>query len=233
MYIISKTNDYYDSVGKQYGIDKSVPYIRKKEKINNKDISKDFHILEDNIEYRLEYPSNNHTQWSIIGFCGKLYVCLRIEGEEKYDYKEEDKFIFSEEIIGKLEEAIAEGKDINNWWVRSYRQVIEQIRSIESKDISNLFYKYKIPVFVYHLYSRHFGERGLVFNPVLKDYQFYRIKDTFTAFQEIQQYISGVIGVSNMEEKPVDDKYKILAAGFDLKTSFRKDKGKKKPRKQK
>ena len=46
------------------------------------------------------------------------------------------------------------------------------------------------------------------------------------AFQLIQSYISGVLGAKENDIIEVDNTSKILKVGFDLKTSFRKDKQK-------
>ena len=51
--------------------------------------------------------------------------------------------------------------------------------------------------------------------------------DTFTAFQEIQMYISGVLGTGEKEIIEVEDKYKIPQHGFN-KWSFRREPTKKK-----
>jgi hypothetical protein len=93
----------------------------------------------------------------------------------------------------------------------------------------------KIPVFAFSLTSSRWNnhEGSLVINPNLSAFEFWKVKDPFSAFQEIQQYISGVIGTGGNEPVVTSDTYKIMAAGFDLKTSFRKDPGKPKPRKQK
>ena len=48
------------------------------------------------------------------------------------------------------------------------------------------------------------------------------------AFQEIEMYISGVLGINNKPTVEISDKNKIVGRGFDLKYSFRKDPEKKK-----
>lgn len=63
---------------------------------------------------------------------------------------------------------------------------------------------------------------GLI-NPRLKDYGFERIKDSFAAFQEISMYLSNIL-VEQKETAAVEDKFRIEQHGFDLKTSFRKEK---------
>ena len=58
---------------------------------------------------------------------------------------------------------------------------------------------------------------------MLKDYEFYKKFDSFAAFQEIQMFLSGVLGNKENEIIVVSDKDKIAQHGFD-KFSFRKDK---------
>jgi hypothetical protein len=50
--------------------------------------------------------------------------------------------------------------------------------------------------------------------------------DAFTAFQSIQSYISGILGTKENDIIEISNNSKIVKAGFDLKTSFRKDKKK-------
>jgi hypothetical protein len=57
----------------------------------------------------------------------------------------------------------------------------------------------------------------------LKAWDFFKIKDSFTMFMEVDQWVSGVLP-QNKETVILSDKSKIVKAGFDLKTSFRKAK---------
>jgi hypothetical protein len=57
-------------------------------------------------------------------------------------------------------------------------------------------------------------------NPRLKDIGFERIKDAFSAFQEISMYLANIL-VEQKKIAHVDDKYRIEQHGFDLKQSFR------------
>jgi hypothetical protein len=43
------------------------------------------------------------------------------------------------------------------------------------------------------------------------------------AFQEIQMFISGVLGIDENPTVEVSDKDKIISRGFDYKWSFRKE----------
>ena len=63
-------------------------------------------------------------------------------------------------------------------------------------------------------------------NPHYNDYEFYKVFDSFTAFQEIQMFMGGVLGSGEKEIVEVADKYKIGQHGFD-KWSFRREPDKK------
>ena len=90
-------------------------------------------------------------------------------------------------------------------------------------DPINLFRESKTPIFVYDTYRR---DDAFIINPILKDYEFYKVVDAFTAFTELQMFISGVLGVGEKEIVEIEDKYKIGQHGFD-KWSFRKEPQKK------
>jgi hypothetical protein len=66
-----------------------------------------------------------------------------------------------------------------------------------------------------------------VHNPPLKLYEFHRVKDAYACYQEINQFLSNVAH-PNKPIPTVSDRDMIVAKGFDLRTSFRKEKKKKK-----
>ena len=63
----------------------------------------------------------------------------------------------------------------------------------------------------------------IINNPCLRVYQFFKIMDAYTCFQEIAMFMSNMAN----PEKPIpqiSNNDMIQAKGFDLKYSFRKDK---------
>ncbi len=58
-------------------------------------------------------------------------------------------------------------------------------------------------------------------NPCLKDYGFYKVEDTFSAYQNINQYISGILGLDDPEIQNIDDEHMKIKRGFDS-WSFKK-----------
>lgn len=60
-------------------------------------------------------------------------------------------------------------------------------------------------------------------NPVgLKAWDFFKVKDSFTMFMEVDQWVTGVLPQTK-ETVVLSDKSKIIKAGFDYKKSFRKE----------
>lgn len=270
MLIVSKFIDYYDKVGAQYGIDKSIVYQRKEisnppewrkrddpniDVINKNDILTIQEQFKTIFRYgsfspncgEMEFPRTTeweeHHVWWIVYFCGQPHIVLELQIRGHYEgptyIGSKSTWLHDPDITKILQEKAKEpekkkgkyGRRGDNEWLETL-SIIERIKGL---DFSKFLFEKKIPVFAYRITEPRWtdGTGNLVLNPKLADFEFWRVKDPFTTFQEIQQYISGVIGIGGNEPVVTDDKYKILSAGFDLKTSFRKDPGKPKPRKHK
>ena len=98
---------------------------------------------------------------------------------------------------------------------------IKNIMNFDSHDIHR---KFNTPIFMYHVKE---NKKKIIINPNLKEFKFYKVIDSFQAFQEIQMFIGGVLGSNENEMIEIADKYKIKKHGFD-KWSFRKEPQKKK-----
>ena len=74
----------------------------------------------------------------------------------------------------------------------------------------------------FDLHNSGHDYRGLtvITNPCLKDLQFYKVKDAFSAFQELSMYLGSQL-CPKPEIDDVADKFKITGHGFDAKFSFR------------
>ena len=108
----------------------------------------------------------------------------------------------------------------------------DHLKKITDANVIDVFRKYNTPAFVYDCdwsednYGGNY-RHNFTINPKLKDLQFYKVFDAFTAFQELQMFISGVLGTGEKELIEIEDKYKIGQHGFD-KWSFRKEPTKRK-----
>jgi hypothetical protein len=242
MLILAKKKDYYDGVAGSTGIDKTIVYdrqivelekdelpdqfkksgfydsFREREKsplyrLSNATIRKEYHKI---------YPRGAHF---IIGFCGKLYI-----GWKFYSFKE-NYYDAYDNINTTINYNIDEIKQVLEpmTWDGAIADHIDYIQKFDAMD---WFRKFNAPCFVYdHDYKRKSLDikywRGdntvkFIINPLLKEYEFFKVFDSFQAFQEIQMFISGVLGNKEKEIVQVADKYKIAGHGFD-KWSFRKE----------
>jgi hypothetical protein len=253
MYIISKFKDYYDTAMGSAGTDKKLIYNRET-KVGNFHIegkpvkwgkkSGAEYLIEGNRWYN--FSNSLDTQLYFIGFCGKIYPLIRQE------YRIPKKFINSVQELGnefiydkeKINDILQKHNYFNNWNAQ-FSNLDEMIQKIES---ANLFIENKTTSFILshfkvaaNFWNNYGPEKewlkwtpvakekyNIITNPQLKTFEFFRVVDPYQAFQEISMYLGGVLGTEGNGMVEISDKDKILQYGFDLKTSFRKDKQKKK-----
>lgn len=213
MHVISKRKDYYDGVVGATGIDKTIVYDRKEEVIPDEKWSA-----------RVWCPSGatgENVNYFIIGFCGKTYVGYKITTQtEEIDtslealgtfYKDHHEFVYDLDAFKKryrMKDSF--NAELYEGWYQMYDQ----------KEDDELFIKYNIPVWVFDN-SKEAKEKFIV-SPILKDYGFYKLFDSFSAFQEIQAYVGGVLTNPETNMVEVEEPNRISQRGFD-KMSFRKD----------
>lgn len=236
MLILSKKKDYYDSSMGIDGIDKTIVYERH-EKVFTK--HNDNSYIPDEI-HKIFYPKSRF--WSdysfymikkndydffnifIIGFCGKYYFGIRFVEivNNSYDNIQTNIVYDIEEMKNYIENRRGYMKKIKDH--TKLNELVTKIKNINTQDT---FRKFNTPVFLYQFGDGYSGtpseyhENFFIVNPCLKKYDFFKIFDSFTCFQEISMYISGVLGNREKDIIQVADKYKIAQHGFD-KWSFRK-----------
>lgn len=240
MLILGKTHDYYDGVAHSTGIDKTIVYKRDQKLIE------DALILPYDGENHREntYNVRGETVYETVTaqrilFCGKFYrtyvACYRTprlthpaSSTVAYFYADSYK---------KVKEYAAEhyGIALPKRWHRFDNEVANE-KSFDSElkrlDLDELHRIHGAPVL--RIVEAPYGRDRKTLktdyrtswfdvetNPVLRDCNFARLVDPFTAFQEIAMYLSGVMGVSEKEIVVLNDKEKIAKHGMD-KWSFRK-----------
>lgn len=239
MHIVSKHRDYYDGVVGTMGVDKTLVYERntieiddvkkmpKEFQINNNlswSYRRDNHFL--NIGYmRTDTKKYDDVDSFIVGFCGKLYLGWKF----KYKIKEVDNYNM---VVDVTKTDIIYGFDNAKQYLKSgfWKDTSqEDIDYVLNYDPINIFRTLNTPIFIYDTHNsgkaRH--DSTLIINPNLKEYEFYKEIDAFTAFQEISMFLGGVLGRGEKKIVEVEDKHKISQHGFD-KWSFRKESSKKK-----
>ena len=215
MRLNSDFHDYYDNaVG--YGIDENVFYSR---------FTKEVEI---GIKSKFDFPTFRDV--NLLGFCGNIYPFITIkkfnQKYDLYDYEPDDlKMVevyqaFSFEEYKKKESEWKEYTDIFDYVDHSREIKIKQFFIDWKYQSDEVFLEYKVPTWIIRLER---NENKAIINPKLKNYGFDRIKDSFTAFQEISMYLSNIL-VEQKEVTVIEDKFRIEQHGFDLKKSFRKGK---------
>ena len=231
MYIISKFKDYYDgAVG--MGIDKTIVYQRHLEEFKENELALD--ILGKDSEYdwnRNRYikglkdlkpkKKNTTAHTFLIGFCGKIYIGFKFITKKKYSggivtlEKEEVEYHYD---IEKVKSLINFDKEVKYAWdgntdLLKFNNVVSDINSIDPIEI---FRKYNTPTFILHYNGT------LEINTKLKDVNFYKVFETYSAFQEVQMFISGVLGTNeDGHDTAMTEKEKVQQHGFDQKYGFR------------
>lgn len=214
MRLHSDFHDYYDNaVG--YGIDNNVHYNR---------FTKEVEI---HIKSQFDFPF--HKRPYLLGFCGKIYPLIEIK---KYDRKYDEEYdlegfklletfyAYSYEEYKLKQSEWSEYANTSEYSDYSRELKLKQFFIDWDYQSDDVFLEYKVPIWIVKL------ERGMNngwLNPRLKDYGFNRIKDSFTAFQDISMYLSNIL-VEQKEIAKIEDKFRIEQHGFDLKKSFRKEK---------
>jgi hypothetical protein len=212
MLIDSKFHDYYDTI-LSFGIDKTCIYRRTTENVELKDKRRK--------EIYQNFPQNTKTLTTeikpfLIGFCGKIYLGLK-ETCTKIGY--------SEVFIYDYDKVLNYFENQNGFWWRRNKSHIKDLCVLCEK----LFQELNVPVFLIERNS--LNSLVLFKNPNLKSFSFQKAVPPAQAFQEIYQYLAGVLGNIEKETVKVSDKVKLQQKGFD-KNSFKTMKGDKKPRKQ-
>lgn len=209
MRIISKYQDYYDSV-MNTGMDREVIYVREQVETQIDKIDLDF--LD-------SYSSSNHSvNMILLGYCGafyKIYVVTTELHKIRYvfhNYEDFKSFM--------LTNGFGSGYDFseNRWWPNRF----QKFRDYNPKPLEKIFHEQQTPLFIVKILREYRKPTKYlaILGPCLKDLEFYKIKDAYTAYQDIFQYVSGVLNRPDAKMVNISDKDKIHKHGFD-KWSFR------------
>jgi len=246
MRIISKFHDYYDSVMSQ-GQDFGLLYLRNEEKRDlppSKWPGKFPHCRANSQYETYSHSPSLGVKDYIIGFCGKIYPVVYLEADIRvagsitktdgskalhsaycYSLAEIDAFVEKHYKKKHIEDYYSREKSsrrVKNWPYYAQRRDFKEFfeEATRGRDqYANVFTENKCPIFVVK------GNSQLVINTSLKQYEFYKKFDSYTAFQELQMFL----GNQANPEKPiphVSDRDLMEGKGFDYKWSFRKEKEK-------
>lgn len=236
MRIISKKSDYYDSV-QSYGLDENIVFVRNEEEIKhesmidlldldmktNRAFSDAFmsKVLAQDIPRRrngwLRFLFKSYRdramQFFVIGFCGEFFPCVKVtryEDAENLDGLKEKSQCFYPGDVVKI-------KDTHPYRDESEKlsdeKTIQKFISLKFKKSNEIFHILKSPIVAFDITDSY--SSFSVVNPLLSEYKFYRMKDAYTAFQDISQYLGGVLGDLSENTVTISDKDMRDAKGFD------------------
>jgi hypothetical protein len=234
MRIISKFVDFYDAV-QAMGIDKELIYLREeseiklqssKDETKNSDliikINKEFENIFNAVRPLSRYNNiaslrtntiggvDYNLQLIIIVFCGKVYPAVRVDIFSKsqkvlFNFQEIEEYLLKNKLVIK---------ESRRWNSGSTEKILGEIFKFQGKEINySWFFNIKAPVFVLD------GQKFII-NPNLKKYNFVKVKDPYTAFQEIAMFLGGVLGFKAPATINISDKDMMFKKGFDN-TSFK------------
>ena len=242
MLIVSKFRDYYDKIGASFGVDKTIVFNRRSHLTGKIGLAPPSGWGNFDTKTKPKDNESFRVNLLIVGFCGKTYVGIvhRTNTIVKTEFSQttihNDKFYWGRENIIKYL-----GRPLNKDEV-NYLNDID-----ESKNHIEVFIALKAPIFtvVHSIYNGRteggFAHdffksiedtkderdremvREIAVNNNLSQLNFQSVVYPVQAFQEIQMFISGVLGVGEKPMIEISNNDKIVSQGFDLKTSFRKD----------
>jgi len=247
MLIASKEHDYYDSI-MQLGVDKTCVFTRKMlEWFDNESEYKRIFSIKPRIDMkyvitrmdRFRNPIGNIRieKTGYIFFCGSCFPFLDLSDVDRTGVKhslfafspeEVDRFVYS---FGAKEDKIgydtkSKRHSINFWNTpltlrQENIQLVFSNRANKTDDIIDFHHKIDSPIVVFDFFYRN---HKITINPLLKNYEFYKVFDPYTTFQELSMFISGVMGGKTPKMEKVSDEVRLEKHGFDKKTSFRMEK---------
>ena len=238
MRIISKVRDYYDC-GQAYGQDPDLMYLRRPDEYHLLAGDQWIDRLED---VRDTMPRSGRTPTVsrfIIGFCGKTYPGYRfeagwMEGDRfkklerilyhPLDFKDLFRFKYVQKAYPRFFE---KRKGRLSLWGRmqmsstSFQAVNQSyVAHFETDEFFDLFIETNSPIWIYDPYlTNRFQDprrKGtfIKINDRLEPYDFMRIVDPYTAYQELSMFVGGVLRREAPIMVPISDESMLRKKGF-------------------
>ena len=215
--------DYWDTA-LGYGVDPTLHYNRKEKELDYGNLKA---ALPTELTRFLDHNAGcgswhrNIVDRFVIGFCGRIFPCIYVERALFARGPLEIHYLYdAENAIQVLD---LKDLDHSSWFRRHWRGM-DPLKAKEFYSFTNsvhdeIFAEINAPIFT--LKTKNGRDHIISTNPNLKELQFYKIVDSFTAFQEIAMYLSNQL-VRRDKPDEIADKYKISQHGFDPTYSFRK-----------
>lgn len=232
MRIISDFNDYYD-IGVSYGVDPNIVYERKERELTEKEVKQLFNFPEyERLRFRdvvnkivgkeVGRLFQQFRFLEIVGFCGKWYFTW-------WDTERESPGCFpSGPLVTKYHwywsDALEDKINKDRYTHKEDVSAIKELMRSSPYEGMDLFVTLGVPSI--HIFSNGCNEIKITTNPILKNLSFASVVDPWTAFQEVDMFVSGILGQPQPNTVDVNDETLRDAKGFDN-MSFKKPKTKK------
>ena len=212
MRIISKFKDYYDSA-MGMGVDNTLIYKRKTESL---DLKKDFPNMAHKTFKVTINKHSHHGHVGVIFFCGKSYpfICYQIVDYNKTpDHYYKTFFSIDEFLthIKKENKEMYENNTTTSKW-RWNKTIRECFNILKETNPTEMHFEHKTPIILVE--PTYEKKMEFTVNPKLKELGFFKVFDSYSAFQEIDMYISGVLGDIENKMVKISDKEKALKQGY-------------------
>ena len=219
MIINSRYTDYYDSTVRSMGIDKTMVFNRDISTVYLKDIYRSLTLgLMDKlvncraIDYNSRWNKTNQVHILPVVFCGKVYWINGLKNEH-FVYGEDERVVYEPLVENIKISKYRWDKDATNTELVSQYDMTELNIALNSSIVVLFPSNNRTP-------DASFRDIKFMIYPQLKQFNFQKIVDPYTAYQEIQMFNFGILSTTT-DPEPLNDTSRIVAAGFDLKTSFR------------
>lgn len=168
---------------------------------------------------KIDYPfANVYAFHVLVG--KKVYA-----GILTYKVKEGNSFLYTVEEVMQVFEKYPQLLKTYDLKKATIKQIEEEVveffkPTIKEEHAIDLCRHYNSPILLTYK-NRWKSYTLLCINPCLKEYNFQRVLDPFTVYQEISQFYETFLVTEKEVPVQINDKDKIRQHGFDLKTSFR------------
>jgi hypothetical protein len=185
----------------------------------------------------LQTRPNWNSNWALkfVGVCGKIYPVYEYM---KYNSHQDNEYFYAytvDDVVKvitacepeKLKMFMRKQTKKTIWFSREefvYGTVCRYLDKYSGSDLfDEYFVEHNTPVFVIDPDAQKSGKARkavLYLNAELKPLAFAKVMDPYTAYQEIEMYMSGILGLTEPDIVNVQDRYLAESKGFD-KWSFK------------
>lgn len=236
MRILSDFHDYYDVV-QATGQDQMLVYLRSRKEASLNRNTFPFPVFSGTPTHYYYRDQGMPVLQSVVGFCGKVYPVLRLSYQRRSERSPETALCYSLAEVDAFIESHFRRREVeayrskprgwkfmsNLWPADQRREKFEEFFTAcapKQSAFGQLFLDSGCPIFVASWWWERRPVYRIVYNECLKDLEFFRVIDTFTAYQELQMYL-GAMAQPNRPIPAISDKDMVAIKGFD-KWSFRK-----------